>query len=298
MSFDVICIGSAKYDTLLRLDHQPAEDERVVTDRFINAAGGNANTASVAAARTGLNVALCTTLGQDMAGDYLLAQMESFGIDTRYVTRRADMSTPQSVNIANSASDTRSIITVNALPFQADAALQAAAGWFHFDAEGFRAAKDVIRAGKLAGRVSVDAGIAIGTTDLTGIDLYAPTESAILTAYGGSLETAMTRAVEAGARDVVVTLGGRGAAVLAEDEVRYIPTYKVDVISTLGAGDVFHGALVAQLARGLDLFRAVCAASVCAALSCRALDGQSAIPDQAELTDHLHRFEAAAHDAA
>jgi sulfofructose kinase len=57
----------------------------------------------------------------------------------------------------------------------------------------------------------------------------------------------------------------------------------VTIRSTLGAGDVFHGALVAELVEGRPLEDAVTRAAACAALSCRGLDGRSAIPDRAEL---------------
>ena len=295
---DVICVGAAKHDSLVRIDHQLAEDERVVTDQIVNAAGGNANTAAAAVARMGVSVALCTTVGRDIAGDYLLSRMAAFGVATGFVSRRAEFATPQSINIVNSSSDTRSIITVQALAFEMDEALRSAPKWFHFDAEGFRAAREAIRSGKLKGKVSVDAGIGIGTDDLKGIDLYAPTESAILETFGGPLDVAMARAAAAGAGDVVVTLGSAGAAVLVDGRVRYVPGYKVDVVSTLGAGDVFHGAVVAGLARGQGVTEAVGAACVCAALSCRALDGQSGIPHLRELAEHLDRFNLPGHAAA
>jgi sugar/nucleoside kinase (ribokinase family) len=57
----------------------------------------------------------------------------------------------------------------------------------------------------------------------------------------------------------------------------------VHAVSTLGAGDVFHGALLACLQRGLSLSEALVRANACAALSCRALDGRSAIPTWDEL---------------
>jgi sugar/nucleoside kinase (ribokinase family) len=56
-----------------------------------------------------------------------------------------------------------------------------------------------------------------------------------------------------------------------------------DAVSTLGAGDVFHGALLAWLLRDAPLDEALRAANAAAALSCRALDGRSAIPTRAEL---------------
>ena len=61
------------------------------------------------------------------------------------------------------------------------------------------------------------------------------------------------------------------------------PAFPVDPVSTLGAGDVFHGALLACLARGLSLRDSLVRANACAALSCRALDGRSAIPSWDEL---------------
>jgi sugar/nucleoside kinase (ribokinase family) len=61
----------------------------------------------------------------------------------------------------------------------------------------------------------------------------------------------------------------------------------VDVVSTLGAGDVFHGALVAAHVRGLTLARALEYANTVAALSCRGLDGRSAIPTHDVVDAHL-----------
>jgi sugar/nucleoside kinase (ribokinase family) len=55
--------------------------------------------------------------------------------------------------------------------------------------------------------------------------------------------------------------------------------FNVDsVVSTLGAGDAFHGALLAQLVADVPLRDALAVANEIAALSCRALDGRSAIP--------------------
>jgi bifunctional ADP-heptose synthase (sugar kinase/adenylyltransferase) len=64
----------------------------------------------------------------------------------------------------------------------------------------------------------------------------------------------------------------------------------IDVRGTLGAGDVFHGALVAALVREMPLPEALAYANAAAALSCRGLDGRSGIPDDAEtraLAAHL-----------
>ena len=75
-----------------------------------------------------------------------------------------------------------------------------------------------------------------------------------------------------------------GTANTPAGETLDVPGFPVDVVSTLGAGDVFHGALLACLDRGLPLRDALVRANACAALSCRALDGRSAIPTIAEVS--------------
>jgi len=60
-----------------------------------------------------------------------------------------------------------------------------------------------------------------------------------------------------------------------------VPAPAVDPVSTLGAGDVFHGALLAGLVRELPLEEALADANAVAAASCAALDGRSAIPVRA-----------------
>jgi sulfofructose kinase len=70
--------------------------------------------------------------------------------------------------------------------------------------------------------------------------------------------------------------------------------WPIDVRSTLGAGDVFHGALLAGLVEERPLGEALDRASACAALACEALDGRSGIPDVAR----LDRFVASGRDRA
>ena len=62
---------------------------------------------------------------------------------------------------------------------------------------------------------------------------------------------------------------------------------KISGRGTLGAGDVFHGALIAQIIQGFELSVALHRANAVAALSCRGLDGQSMIPTTAELNAFL-----------
>ena len=170
----------------------------------------------------------------------------------------------------------RAIVTVPGPPLALSARAQElclGAAWVHVDHVGY----PVVPRGV---RLSIDGGNAIPGLDLDGVALYAPTEAALRDAFPGGIEEALA----AGAELVVVTRGAYGSvAATRTGEVVEAPGFRVDAVSTLGAGDVFHGALLAQLVRGAPLADALAAANACAALSCRALDGRSAIPYADEL---------------
>jgi sugar/nucleoside kinase (ribokinase family) len=147
------------------------------------------------------------------------------------------------------------------------------AAWVHVDQTGYAAApRDA--------RLSIDGGNPIHGLDLTAVALYAPTESRLRETHGDA-----QAALDEGAELVVVTRGdGGSAAYTRQGEVVEAPAYPVEPVSTLGAGDVFHGALLAALLRDEPLGEALAFANTCAALSCRALDGRSAIPTLEEVS--------------
>jgi sulfofructose kinase len=149
------------------------------------------------------------------------------------------------------------------------------AEWVHVDQNGYGAVQPI----RDSIALSIDHGNPIEGLDVKGVALYAPTETRLRETFGDARD-----ALAAGARLVVVTRGADGSVAYRPDgEVVDVPAPRVDVVSTLGAGDVFHGALLAQLVRDVPLRDALAAANECAALSCRALDGRSAIPRLAEV---------------
>src|SRR5690606_13059687 len=56
-----------------------------------------------------------------------------------------------------------------------------------------------------------------------------------------------------GVKNVVITLGAKGAVLLHDKGFHVIPATKVDAIDTTAAGDVFNGALALAISEGKDL---------------------------------------------
>lgn len=285
IEFDVVCVGCVTVDSIAVLDHVPAEDERVESPPFADSGGGPAAIAAVTLARLGHRVAFCGVTGPDAAGARARDLLDAEGVDTRWLRARPEGRTARSMILVSRSAGTRAIVTApGSTPEPADVPV-AASRWIHADQAGYAAARTALAAGGRDGRpsLSIDGGNPIPGLALSGVDLYVPTVSRLVADFPqatphGSLEAA----VAAGAGAVVATAGARGAYVRSGGTWELVPPFGIDVVSTMGAGDVFHGALLAGLVEGRDLREAVVFANAVAAMSCRALDGRAAIPSRQE----------------
>ena len=242
----IVCVGLATRDTIYAVPEHPSPDGRVVATERVVAGGGPAATAAVAIARLGVPARFVGVVDGELEG------VEVVRVPGRMVE--------STILVGDGA---RTIVTEEPAAFEAPADALAGAEWIHVDHVGWSAVPASNRV-----LLSVDGGNPIAGLELARVDLYAPPES----------EDDGRRA-----RITVVTRGERGCTAYAEGETIDVPGFPVDAVSTLGAGDVFHGALLACLVRGLPLRSALVRANACAALSCRALDGRSAIPTWDEL---------------
>lgn len=276
-------VGAATHDTIALVERFPGADERVVAADLMRAGGGPAATAAVTAARLGHRVGFVGTVGDDDEGAEILAGLAEEGIDVSGVEVERGARSAASVVIVDAAEATRAIINrpppAIRLSRRAEELL-GAAEWVHVDQVGWTVTHDWWAARTDRPRFSIDAGNPVPGFDPSGLDLYVPTVRALRQRYG-RLERAelLAAAVEEGARLVVATDGRHGSFALGvEQPLVSAPAVAGSVLSTLGAGDVFHGALLAAIEHGLPLASCLRYANLVAFRSCQGLDGRSAIP--------------------
>ncbi|MFT3877690.1 MAG: PfkB family carbohydrate kinase [Propioniciclava sp.] len=288
----VVFLGVATHDTIVLVDHYPGPDERVVVQALETAGGGPAATAAVACVRLGVRASFVGSVGADAEGARIIADLTAEGVDAQGVSTVEGRS-GASVVIVDAARATRAICNRPAgVPQLNDAALRllTRADWVHVDQLGWQALtahRDELPATL---RVSVDAGNPIPGFAASGVALYVPTIAALRAGYGDrSPEDLLHAAIDDGVHTVVATDGSRGSWGLERGgEIAYAPAASgLPIRSTLGAGDVFHGALLSQVVRGVPLADALVYANHVAAASCGALDGRSGIPTHAEVAAAL-----------
>jgi sulfofructose kinase len=308
----VMCVGSAALDLVMDLETLPPEDGRVASRTAILAGGGPAATAAVTMRRLGTRVAFVGSVGTDDAGQLIRDGLVREDVDVSWLASVEGTVSAMSAGLVRSSHGTRTLAAFRgsgaeiAVTLEVEA-LAREASWIHADHAGFDVVRELRRRG-VDTPVSVDGGNAIADLDLTLVDLYAPATPELLRWTGAStLEDGLRQAYHAGVPIALVTHGAAGSTALsavrpeaadltaellrardlprpAEPWSTWQPAFPVEGSgSTLGAGDVFHGALLAAIVAGSSLEAAMTVASAAAALSCRAIDGRSAIPTSAEI---------------
>ncbi len=296
----VICIGHATLDAIVVVPRLPRRDERLPADAGARGGGGPAATAAVTLARLEIPVAFAGRVGEDVTGHWIRGGLAEEGVDVRFLAI-APGTSPFTVVLVGPAGRRSLLPTAGTM---AGPSLDALAGepaflarcrtarWLHVDHIGIRAVP-ALRAAGVTTPVSYDGGNHLPDVPLADLTLYAPTDTALAERYPGrTIVDALIAALDDGPAMVVATRGSHGA-IAAERVGSDIRIHRVPapsggaIVSTLGAGDVFHGALLAALVDGRSLEAALHWATTAATAACSALDGRSAIPDRATLTARL-----------
>ena len=291
----ILCVGIATIDLISLLPSFPESNSRVVAEVMVFAGGGPAATAAVALARLGHQVKLITSVGDDDLGRLAITQLAVEGIDVSAIEKESSRQTSISQVLVNSKSSERLIVTrpdavgevaVRKFDFEIPST------WVHIDQTGYRAilARGNRKAIFEKHFISIDGGNNIEGLDLQDVELYVPTIDQLKEIFGHreSVSDLLSAALSAGAKTVVATDGANGCYTLVGSEVWHAPAHRGTVYSTLGAGDVFHGALLGAIVDGKDIKAAMKCANLCAFMSCEGLDGRSAIPRAIELEKALN----------
>jgi len=273
--FDVLSVGIATVDNIVLVERYPEKDERVIALQHARSIGGPATVAAITMSRLGVRVALSAVVGRDEGGDHIIEVLKQEGVDTSLV-ERSDTPTTQSTIVISKNEESRAIM-VKPERVASSAPRIDLPSWIHADHFGAEVIKSwgIKRGG--SSKLSLDVGYTFPGLSSADWDLFVPSEK-------------ITSDVSSAAGDkniVVISHGARGSAFSDGTLTGVAPAISIDVVSTLGAGDVFHGALVATQVWGMRIDEATAFANVVAGLSCRGLDGYSAVPTKEEAMDHL-----------
>jgi sulfofructose kinase len=292
MEVDVLCVGHASYDLVFLVQQHPQANEKVFSTGFLECGGGPAANAAVAVARLGGRAAFAGYLGEDYAGDRHFLELGRDGVVTDLVVRGA-APTPLSVVLVKPDGE-RSVVNhredTEPLPEGSLDFSSVNTKVILFDGHEPEIAVPLAAAVKDGDTVTIlDAGSVHRGTEalLDQVDYLVCSEKFASDLTGKNSHDAALADLYRHASNVVITLGDKGLVWMTRKGSGRLPAFAVTAFDTTGAGDTFHGAFAACLARQLDWEQTLRTASAAAALSCTRLGARPGIPRGAEVEEFL-----------
>jgi sugar/nucleoside kinase (ribokinase family) len=240
----------------------------------------------VTAARLGVRSRIVAVVGDDPTGRRIREGLDAEGVDTSAVRTRAGCRSAESIVLVEPTTGRRTILwnrgsgaplkTGEIPPGLVEGALALLVDGHHPDAQ----CSAVERASRAGVPVVLDAGsLRSATRRLLPLVDHAIVSQGFARDWSGSDHGAALLAIrDAGPGAAVITLGERGCVGSAGDGVIALPALPAECADTNGAGDVFHGAYLAGLARGLAFPDRLRLANAAAGLQCRAPGPRAGIP--------------------
>ena len=297
---DILVVGSLNADLVVRTPRFPQPGETISGDDLQVIPGGKGANQAVAAARLGASVSMLGRVGKDNFGDFLLNNLKANHVGSQLV-QRDEASTGTATIIVDSNGQNSIVLSAGANGKVSPADVESASFLHHklllLQLE--IPLPTVLSAAKRAKennlRVILNPAPAKAIPDelIALADFIIPneTELSLLTSMDvndiSSTEKAARVLLQRGAKNVIVTLGSRGALIVNKDTSTHVDTYKVNVVDTTAAGDAFIGGFASVLDSSslLDAVRYGCA---CGALATTKFGAQPSLPTKEDVEKFIN----------
>ncbi|WP_273124422.1 ribokinase [Bacillus weihaiensis] len=289
----ITVIGSINMDLVTKTSVSPNQGETVMGESFFSIPGGKGANQAVAAARLGARVKMVGRVGSDAFGHELLDNLSKEGISIDSVEPVTHTSTGIA-SITLSEGDNRIIVVpganfeVTPEVIQQYEDLIATSDMILLQLEiPLESVEEAVKLAKKHNRKVILNPAPIQKLPkalLKDVDYLTPNEHELrlllsdLDLSEGEVEEIKSKCI--------VTKGASGISYYDGRE-NVVPSHKVDVVDTTGAGDSANGALAVAMSSGLSVKAACEFANAVGALSVTKLGAQSGMPTRQEVEDFL-----------
>ena len=302
---DVVILGRIGYDLYSEEPNVPLPQVR----RFSRYLGGSSANMAVGLARLGARVGMVSCLGDDSLSDFLRAFLAEENVDTSHIQTApgflpslaiTEVTPPDrfpQVFYRHDAVDIRLDATEADLSFVASSRMLVTNGTALCASPSRESACRAMEAARAAGvqvvldvdyrsmswRSAADAGLAVRLA-LPFVDVLIGNQNEFkLVAGTDNLNAAIEKLMKSGVPLLVSKLGDEGTRAITAEEQVYLPPYKVEVCTTIGAGDGFASGFLRARLEGLPLLECLHWGNAAAAIVVSRLCCSEAMPRRDEV---------------
>jgi ribokinase len=298
----VCVLGAFVADLTCRTGRMPKWGETILGEAFKMGPGGKGSNQAVAAARLNSDVRLITKLGRDAFGDMARKFYRDQGMSLDHVLEDAEESSGTATILVDHATSENAIVVVPGACGKLTVAEVEAARDEIESADIFLTQLELplpptIRGIELAHKAGVPVilnpapALPIPSEVLAKVDYLTPNETEALGLIGSDtlidpqdFDTLADRLLETGAKNIVLTLGEKGAFVKNGHLREFVPAFSIGkVVETTGAGDAFAGGFAVALAEGKSIVEATRYGCAVAGISVTRPGTAPSMPHRAEV---------------
>ncbi|OGP95490.1 MAG: hypothetical protein A2157_19395 [Deltaproteobacteria bacterium RBG_16_47_11] len=294
--FDVVGMGLNSVDFLTVVPKFPTPNSKMEMLRFSKQGGGQVATAMVALSRWGVKTKYIGKVGEDELGQFSLHAIRQEGVEVSSVTIEPNATNQFAMIIVDGPTGERTIL------WNRDQRLMYRQGelrkgevcsgkLLHLDGHDIHAA---LQCAKWAKEEGIPTIIDLDKVEPLTFELIKEIDFVITSSRFPMLVTGIADREKALLElqkqipgFLCATLGHEGAIALVNGEIITVKGFKVNVVDTTGAGDVFHGGFVYGLLQNWEVAEILSFANAASALKCRNIGGRKGIPSLVEVQRFL-----------
>ncbi|MBQ8356815.1 MAG: ribokinase [Clostridia bacterium] len=302
----IIGPGSLNVDITGYAPHLPVAGETTKGTTLRFSAGGKGSNQMVAAHRAGAEALLIGQRGADVLGDILGKFYAAEGISECYITATRENETGSALIEIDGRDGQNRIIVIpganekvgreSVLGAEKDFAdADAVLTQFETTVEAVLAAKELAQKYGKPFILNPAPHIDVDKKVFDGVDFVTPNESeaeqftGVKVASTEDCRKAAAAFFEMGVKNVIITLGSRGAYFTDGKREVLVPCLKMKAVETTGAGDAFNGGFATAIAEGRDVETALKFATCTAAISVTRLGAATSMPERHEIEALLQK---------
>jgi|SRR5690554_1088111 len=290
----VLVIGSANMDLVLSVKKFPQPGETIFGERFEMFPGGKGANQAVCSSKLGARTIFIGKIGNDEFGKNLSENFKREGVNINHILIDEASNTGTALITVDEEGENQIIVisgsNMKITPYD-----------IKKEKEIFKEVKVVIVQLEIPVETVLEAARLAKENDCIFIlnpapakelpeelisltDYLTPNETELELLSGvdvdddKSIEAAAKVLLNKGVKNIIVTLGSKGACLINKEKKELFPAIKVKVVDSTGAGDAFNGALAYALSNNEEIENAVKLAVSVASFSVTKMGAQSSLP--------------------
>lgn len=297
---NIVVIGSLNMDWVIPVNHTPVEGETILADGYTEVPGGKGANQACAAGKLKGNVSMLGLVGDDDIGDKLINNLKLVNVDVSRIEKSENINSGLALINVNSKGNNSIVVLPGAngkcdikyIEKNIDIIEKSDIVLLQMEIP-VETVEYVIAVSKnLKKQVILNPAPApdsLSDEVLRNIDILTPNETELEKISGKNVKT-VEDAIEAsksllsrGVKNIIATLGEKGALLVNKDEVKEFKALKVEAADTTAAGDSFNGAVAVYLSEGHTINEAIEFANKVSSIAVTRKGAQTSIPERSEI---------------